>query len=191
MYCNMLQQHGVDRSQQAALLKRCLECWGPSHQEGPPSALVDANTLDKLAVVVQQRGLSWATLLDLAAEAGQGPALPLALCEQVLRRATPPADAGWWVAERDLLMRFVQLSVASMREEVLRVPQLERVLPSAVPVHAQPGGIDDSARQQHGRVRRVLGCLTVGLSVLMGGNPVVRALSGGVGLLLVAPDIGS
>lgn len=176
VYCNMLQQHGVDRSQQAALLKRCLECWAPDPEA--PRALVDSNTLDKLAVVVQ-RGLSWHALLDLASEAGQGAALPLALCEQLLRRRVAPQDAGWWAAERDLLLRFVQLSMASMQE---RLDALQ----------GQAVAAEDAQRRtpaRRGRACRVLGCVTVGLSMLLGGHPVLRVVSGGVGLLLVAPDI--
>ena len=179
VYCNMLQQHGVDRSQQAALLKRCLECWSPEDRPGT-SVLVDASTLDKLAVVVQRRCLSWTTLLELAGEAGQGSTLPLALCEQLLRQRAPPADAAWWAAERDLLMRFVKLSVASMREEV----QVVRPSHHVEVQHQANGG-----ERQRGRMRRVLGCLTVGLSVFVGGHPLVRVVGGGVGLLLVAPDI--
>lgn len=184
----MLQQHGVDRSQQAALLKRCLECWAPEETSHGPhnrtSVLVEANTLDKLAVVVQGGGFSWATLLELAGEADQGAALPLALCEQLLKHRAPPADAAWWAAERDLLMRFVQLSVASMRETLLVQVPLHAVPVTQLQHHAD-GGV-----RQHRRMRRLFGCLTMGLGMLLCGHPVGRIVSGGVGLLLVAPDIG-
>ncbi len=244
VYCNMLQHPGIDRAQQAILLRKCLECWtltdvhantgscttGSTTSSSSPSGhphnstttanhtnqrtltttaatntnrvlTIDAHTLDKLALLVEQHGMAWGTMLDIATQAAQGPSLALSLCEQLLRRYAGPGSAGGpsldaarWALERELLLRYVQLSMAAMREEhAVLTQQLHEARTrgggeGVVVVYKEgPGG--GRGGRRHGRTRRVLGCVTVGVCVLLsnGIHPVARVVGSGLGLLLAAP----
>jgi hypothetical protein len=126
---------GGDRTERAALLRRCLACWmpagdAPASSVGGGRALVATRpargadigdeALGRLAAALalpRARSVGW--VFDVAAEAGLGDGFAARLCERILfPPAAPPGAAGDkgeeeeallpWATEKELLVRFVR-----------------------------------------------------------------------------------
>ncbi|KAK9819867.1 hypothetical protein WJX72_003454 [[Myrmecia] bisecta] len=113
-----LLQTGVDRTQQAELLRQCLACWTAGQDREP-----DATTFEKLAQFVEaQQSFTWGQIIDIVQEAGLGVRFTILLCEQLLfktqRSEGNVMELQEWRKQKELLVKYVQIFCEDLAAQI-------------------------------------------------------------------------
>lgn len=101
-----------DKTQQAGLIKRCVECWSTGSEES------DNYTVQKLTEFVKnQDSLSWGQIIDIMQKGNISEELTLQLCHELLLGDTEESDSPSWSEQKDVLMKYVTITSHILKDK--------------------------------------------------------------------------
>lgn len=119
-FCILVFRVCEDKTQQAGLLKRCVECWSTASGEA------DNHTVQKLTEFVKnQDSLSWGQIVDIMQKGNICEKLILQLCQELLLGDLEESGSPSWIEQKDVLMKYVMITSNILKDkQVSSVPCL-------------------------------------------------------------------